>query len=232
MKQPKVLICCPTSDKKSYCDDRYFEQLSKINYPNCDVFICDNSEGMYYFYKLKTLGFDCFHIDCKNKPSSQVLAESHERCRIHAVDGGYDYMLHLESDVFVPCDDIIQRLLIHRFPVVSAIYPTRHGDKRWFLLQQLQDKELVNCVTNLDNGDDILFIDGTLKRIFSNGIGCSLIRRDVFTKIQFTHSNDADFHPDTFFYCELYKQGFKNYVDTSLICQHDNQMWSVLGGLS
>lgn len=236
MKIPKVLVCCPSSIKKSYCDERYFNQLNSLNYPNMDVFICDNSDGMGYFNKIKSNGFHCFHVENKNKPSAQILAESHEQCRVKAVNGGYDYMLHLESDVFVPYNDIIQRLMIHRLPIVSAIYPSRHGDKRWFILQQQQftglEQHGLFVVTNLDNGDDINFIDGSVKKIFSNGIGCSLIRKDVFSKIKFTWKKDSDNHPDTFFYCELYKQGIKNYVDTSLLCEHENQMWSVLGGLA
>lgn len=236
MRLPKILVACPTSSKKSYCDSKYFQQLDTLNYPNLDIFICDNSDSMQYYYNLKKLGYDSFHVENRNKPSAQILAESHEQCRIKAINGGYDYMLHLESDVFVPCNDIIQRLLLHRKQVVSAIYPSRHGEQRWFILQQQQrtglEQQGLFIVTNLDKGDDINFIDGSVKQIFSNGIGCTLIHRSILEKVKFTWQKNSDNHPDTFFYCELYKQGIKNYVDTSLLCKHENAMWSVLGGLA
>ncbi len=233
---PKVLVCCPTSDKKSYCDDRYFSQLHLLSYPNYSVFICDNSSGVGYVNKIKGLGFDAVHINKYGMSSAEMLAVSHERLRMYAIKHNFDYMFHLESDVFVPSVDIIERLLMHRKPIVSAMYASRHGAKRWFLLQQLQETGLEKYghlnVVNLDNGADINFIDGSVKEIFACGLGCSLIHKSVFSKIKFSFQPGSDLHPDTLFYCELYKLGIKNFVDTSLVCEHDNVAWHVLGGLS
>ena len=50
---PKVLVCCPTSDKKEYCDEEYFEQLQSLTYPNYQVFISDNSKNNQYIKKIR-----------------------------------------------------------------------------------------------------------------------------------------------------------------------------------
>ena len=46
------------------------------------------------------------------------MAKSHDECRKKALDGGYDYLLHLESDIFPP-SDVIEQLLSANAKIVG-----------------------------------------------------------------------------------------------------------------
>ena len=46
------------------------------------------------------------------------MAKSHETIRQKALKGNYDYLLHLESDVFPPID-IIERLLEKKKKIIG-----------------------------------------------------------------------------------------------------------------
>ena len=58
------------------------------------------------------------------------------------------------------------------------------------------------------------------------GLGCTLIERKVIEKISFTYYPDLKGHSDIFFANEVWKNGMRVFVDTSVICDHRNVPWS------
>ena len=117
----KVLIASPTADIKDYCFDLWMENVSKFTYENSELFLCDNSNTRDYFFDIKKryehLG-DFFNVsritpsqyEKFNLTYKSILAKSHEKCRLYAIENNFDYLLHLETDVFPPAD-VIERLL-------------------------------------------------------------------------------------------------------------------------
>ena len=228
-KYPKVLLVSVTYDGKDYCFGDFYAQLKKLTYPGLSILFCDNSTDSSYYNKLNNLkgNVTAIRVNPKGKTIAQALAESYKACRQYAIRCNFDYIFLLESDNFLPHLSAIEQLMDHGKPVCSGIYPIGHGKESWFLLQQnvAQAGQDV-IVRDLKNGSDIMFIDGTVKEIFACGTGCTLIRKDIFTRIPFRFTPGQNYFPDTYFYMDLFSMGVKNFCDTSLICQHRNQVWS------
>lgn len=229
---PKILVGCPTSEAKSYCEKEYLSFLQSLTYPFIDILLVVNGTNKDYYNHLKSLGYKCVFVSQKNKVSSQFIAESHEELKIQALIGRYDYLFHLESDVIPTDKNIIEKLMVHNKPIISGLYPIGFGHKSYFFMQKEVDfslKHYHSIVENIDDGADLIAIDGTVKPVFSSGLGCVLIHRSVLEKISFRYEDGKDFHPDTYFYIDLYKNGIQHFVDTSILCNHLNKPWGVLG---
>ena len=159
------------------------------------------------------------------------MAQSHNWCRDHAIRFGFDYMLHLECDVFPPVD-IIERLLMHRKDVVAAMYANFENHLRRIIVmvkEPTDTEHFVNTFYATDVNLETTYLDGTLKPVFHAGLGCCLISRKVLEKIPFRQELQADYHPDTNFAVDCYKKGFQFYLDTSIFCEHRNQNWGKYG---
>src|SRR6185295_17527389 len=101
-KYPSVLICSPQHESKRYCWDDWKENVTSFTYPNFDVLLVDNSPDNSFRKEIADEKAYVIHIKPKSKSLIHILAESHEQCRQFAIARGYDYMLHLETDVFPP----------------------------------------------------------------------------------------------------------------------------------
>lgn len=223
---PKVLVACPTADVKEYCFPEWLATILNLTYSEYDIYICDNSENRDFYQKYKHL-FKGKVIFERVTPSHfksfrHALAKSHNKCREYAIDNGYDYLLHLESDVFPPLD-VIERLLDHNKRLVGGLYHIDLGEQSKLMVQQLEDSGFAHRETyNLDEAD-ISFVDGTVKRVFSCGLGCVLIHRKILEKVPFRYVDGAAVHPDSFFYGDLDQAKIKVFVDTSVYCRHENK---------
>ncbi len=233
---PKVLVCAPTSDKKSYCDQDYFSMIKNLSYPNYEILICDNSATTDYFNKIKNkFKVPVVRVNPAGKTSAQFITESYQRLMVEACRKECHFVMIIESDVFVPSPDIIERLLKCDLPIVSAIYPIGHGKDCHFLLQKLETEIITNDfvhIEHLKDGLDLVFIDGTIKEIFASGLGCVLIRADIFTQIPFRWIPGVNHWNDTIFYTDLFSKGVKHHVHTGIMCKHRNMEWDQQQALS
>ena len=228
LKKFKVLVGCPHSDLKNYAIDDYLAMLTGLTYDRkyFDVLIVDNSKENKNTKNIRKRGFDCVHVKPKLKSNQAYIAESQEMLRLMALKGNYDYLLFIESDIRVPFD-IVQRLLSHQKQVVSAPYFINHGHDSHLMLQQLEDSgDTLRHTLNMDNGFDILQVDGKLKQVYACGFGCILIHKTVLEKIKFRWEQGADTHSDSIFAADLNYMGIPMFLDTSLLCEHLNSSWS------
>lgn len=227
-KMSKVLVGTPHADVKNYCFDNYVKNVKSLTYPNYDILVVDNSKDNKNTKKFKKAGIPAVHIKRRNKSSREVMAQSHEYLRKAALDGGYDFLLHYESDLSSPIN-IIETLLSHQLPVVSAAYLINHGHKSHLMAQEIEEDAPGERKTiSLDEGSDIHIIDGNLHEGFAFGLGMCLIHKDVLKQIEFRYEEGVDAHPDTFFANDLAQLKIKQYVDTSVLCKHDNRDWSFI----
>lgn len=229
----KILIASPTANIKDYCFNEWMENVLKFTYPNSELFLCDNSETRDYYIDIKKryehlgdwfnvgrvtpLQFEQFNLTYKS-----VLAKSHDRCRMYALENDFDYLLHLETDIFPPTD-VIERLLDAKQKVVGAMYHIELGERSTLMIQQIEDfgneyRETFNL-----GEADIDFVDGDVKRVFSCGLGCVLIHRSVLSQVGFRYEEGSPVHPDSFYYADLDAKQIPVFVDTSIYCRHDNQ---------
>lgn len=223
----KILIACPTANIKDYCLNDWMENISKFDYPNLDILLVDNSEFRDYYIELKNRfgnlpNFKVERVTPQQYPDFKyALAQSHDVCRKRALEGGYDYLLHLESDIFPP-SDVIKRLLDSKKKVVGAMYHIELGERSTLMIQKLEDFGEVHRETYNLEETDLFFVDGEVKRVFSCGLGCVLIHKSVLNQVDFRTEKDTPVHPDSFFYADLDSKGIHAFVDTSLYCEHRN----------
>jgi hypothetical protein len=226
----KVLISSPTADLKDYCFDKWMANVSKFTYPNCSVLLCDNSLTREYYIDIKKryehLG-DFFNVSritpsqYNNLTFKSILAKSHDKCRLYALENDFDYLLHLETDIFPPIN-VIERLLSANKKVVGALYHIELGERSKLMIQQIEDfgNDLRESY-NLDEMD-LEFVDGNVKKVFSCGLGCVLIHKSVLSEVAFRYEEGSPVHPDSFYFADLDSKRIPVYVDTSIYCEHDN----------
>lgn len=222
----KVLVACPTADIKAYCFDDWVNNVKHLTYPNYDIYMCDNSDTREFYAESKEKYGDIITFEristTHAKSTPQAMAKSHEKCREYALKGGYDFLLHLESDVFPPLD-VIERLMAHNAKVVGALYHIEVGDESKLMIQQIENFGEAHRETyNLDE-TDLDFVDGEVKRVHSCGLGCTLIHRSILERFPFRYEEGAPVHPDSFFFADLDMYRENVFVDTSILCEHENR---------
>ena len=143
-------------------------------------------------------------------------------CR-QALDGGFEYVFFLDSDIITPRDAIL-RLMAHKLPIVSGLYCRRsppHGIP--VMIRQgvwVQD-----------------YVPGSLVEVDVVGAGCLLIHRSVLealppsrpgspwfdwrVNMQGMGLSQEECQSEDFMFCRNAKKiGIKTFVDTSIVCKH------------
>lgn len=240
----KVLIAAPTARFKNYCFEDWLENCLNFKYPNFDIRLFDNTvdDRNEYTHKCNQYYLQKYGDDEKfrqiqslnNKQKATLkevkerMAIGHDDCRKYALNHGYDYLLHLETDVF-PEADVIERLITTNKKVVGALFYRDQGIYRRLMLQRRMFRSPHNIVAkNFERQDDLCFVDGTVKKIASVGLGCVLIHSSVLKQIEFRYDPRQDVYPDSLFSQDCFERGISIHVDTSLICEHRNQEWEFL----
>lgn len=156
-------------------------------------------------------------------------ATARNRIADTAIEGGYDAVLMVDSDMTLP-KDALTRLLALGVNVASGWYLRRSVDTRQTNAFKLFDphggryygypRESSYNADELSGMDEIVVVHGT-------GMGCCLIRTDVFSKVPypwFDWVNYADRHgmlsEDLYFCSALGKADIPIHVDPHVACGH------------
>ncbi len=229
---PKVLIGTITFDGKGYVLDRFIERVKELTYPNSDFVMIDNSEGDGYFNKIKSKGVKVIKGN-HYEDTRQTISESRNKLVDLMLEGGYDFLFHLEQDV-IPRKDIIEELIQWDKEVVGGWYYINQGRvlKRpciftgWVPLggKGSNDYHLALQPHSYDS-----LAKERLMKIYLGSLGITLIRRDVFEKrkIRFWWNKKFHWHDDTGFYHDCDIKGIGVYIDTDLLCPHFQSSWAV-----
>jgi hypothetical protein len=239
MSLPKVLVSAPTANVKNYCFHAWIENVMNFTYPNFEVRLFDNSidngkNAQYLNAEYKKLFNDNKFTATHSKTDHinsviERMCVSHNLCRENTLNGGFEYLLHLETDVF-PESDIIESLIYHNKEMIGAVYDRDNGKYRTSMLQKhIWSSPLNVTAFNFETGEELFAIDGTVKPYASIGLGCALIHRSVLQKIPFRFIKNQNGHPDKYFSEDCFRNNIKIYADTSKYCRHDNQAWGVYG---
>ena len=241
MNYPKILVCCPTAKVKNYTWEKWIESVMAFSWPNFQIYMVDNTmdggKNAAYLneYFLKYYGdipgkFLAVHSGTDNiKSVIKRLEISHNMCAMHAKKNKYTHIFHLESDIIAD-HDTLERLFFNRKQVTGALYYRDSGIYRKIMCQRHQFLSPEFVITeNYTPEEDINFIDGTLKPVAHIGLGAILIHTSTFDKINFRSIPGQDIHPDTYFAEDCYKHKIKIWVDTSLLCTHNDQPWGIFG---
>lgn len=241
-KQPKVLICTPTSAYKDYCLPEWSEAIKKLTYP-ADIIIVDNSKNKNHRLEFTKHDFGRKTWIVTAPPIKEDTDLRYTMCRCNnfalnfAIENGYEYMMSIESDVFPPCDDAIETLLEHDKDVCGFAYFIGEYHRSIPIIQSRFTFDDGRCADYIgkDSFERFFDFDGTLREVPNLGLGFVLINlKNVFSKIPnfrisekefYSQGNDSRIHADTFFYTDLARIGIKTWCDTRYICDHHNNNW-------
>jgi hypothetical protein len=228
---PKILLACPISSHKDYIINEWAKHVRALvkNYPGtCDVLLCDNSNSPTHAKKVeRETGLRCDYVHTQLKNNYDAISFSRNYLRGFFLEHNYDYWLSLECDLFPPICTIFY-LLSFKKKMVGFPYFIGEGEASPLMVQQFEEFGETREAQNMPMEQSCLFIDGTLKQVFSIGLGCMMMSREVVEKIPFRTNPDVRIHDDSFFAEDCQNMGIKIYCDTSVIPIHINQAWNRL----
>ena len=226
VKAPKILIAAPQSDVKNYCFVDWLMNLKKFSYPQdrIELYLADNSDTKLNVIRLTEVGITAKYIPKNGRGIIETMVECHQSCIDYAIENDFDYVLHLETDVFPP-HDVLSKLLVEDKPIACGLYYIFDGAYREPMIRIVEDDNdgYFNATGIRDTQTN--YIDGNMLEIFSAGLGCALIRKDVFSKIKFRFEEGENQLPDSWFALDMKKQNIPIHVHTGLICEHRNGSW-------
>ena len=219
-----MLIASPIYEHKYYCIQDYINNLKELSYTNKDILLVDNSLDPTAHTVLKELNPD---IEIIYSPFGETTRKSqcdaYNVIRKRFLDGGYDYLMVIESDL-IPPEDIIQSLMANDKDICGAVYFI-------FGIEGADGEQScgVPCITTGKfpwNGTHFREsfmaysdLNGELRQTNGGcGLGCTLIKRKVIETV-------GDFrwdkcHADTYFHRDAHRHGFETWVDTRFIIPH------------
>ena len=226
MKVPKVLIFTPIYREKDYCLLEFVKRARQINYPNFKQIYIDNSVGTSYTDRLKKLGLEAYHIERGNN-TREALARAQQFARKIAIEEDYDYLFSLESDIMVE-PDILTRLMKHGKPVITALYHIGNKPVRIPCITVPYFEETIQAwgtkLLPKEEWDD--YYHKGVKQVQAGGFGTCLIHKDIFKKFPFTYDPRFKAHSDVYFFNACFNNRIPVYVDTDIVCPHENSDWS------
>jgi len=224
---PKILVATPTYEGKNYCLPQFIDNVANFTYPKSryDFMIFDNSSSPKNAeYINKEFGVKCHWKDYAGMTILEKLAQTHEAIRLHAINNHYDYLLHLESDVFPP-EDVLEQLLWTKKDIVGVPYQLYGGGQRRVVTEgfSMRETETKEFAGSLHIGFvHHWYFDGKVQRCFTNGVGCTLMKVSTIKNIPFRFVEGDDAAPDTWFVRDLAYNGIHYYVHTGLLAFHWN----------
>ena len=236
---PRILIGVTTYEGKDYIFDRAMKHIAALDYPRFNVVVVDNSPTLNYFAKLKRRGYrDIYHIS-RGANSREALTNSQNKIRGIFLEGNYDYLLMIESDLLVP-RDTIKRLLSWDKPLVGSVYNIgRQGQfipciflddvkKQGFKgTRPLGVKEIDGKKTYIKS-EIVEFLNrGGIQKCHGCGLGCTLIKREVIEDVGAFWCDErmTDKHSDVYFYLDCSRKNIPVYVDTTILVPHYPSAW-------
>jgi hypothetical protein len=136
------------------------------------------------------------------------------------VKGDYDYLFAVDADISFP-PDTLKRLLSHDKDMVSGIYIQRIPGKHCIEIMKRNNTGGVSHIPWEEiRGKGLVKVD-------SAGFGCVLIKREVFTSIEYPHfvyksalDHNHTISEDIYFFLKAAAAGKEIWADTSLLCGH------------
>ena len=233
MKNPKILLSCPTYDGKAYCLDYWAETVKKLQkITPCDVLLVDNSKGGNYAKKIRRYGFKVIRSKHYEKPIKSI-GESKKKLNAYLIKNNYDFHFSLEQDLF-PDSDMLKRLLKdfdkikEDEAVIAAPYyysPLKEPKEIPFRTLGyiscvakglVYSKRYKRRVQNIMLSKELEKKKGLIK-VFAVGFGCCLIPVSLIKKIKVKYSENNFKPDDAFFYQDCERLGIPIYADIDLV---------------
>ena len=225
-KAPKILIAAPQADVKNYCFVDWLLNVKRFSYPQdrIEIFLADNSDTEDNTIRLNEIGVTAKYIPKNGRGIIETMAECHQACVDYAIENNFDYLLHLETDIF-PKHDILEKLITMNKPIACGLYHIFDGAYREPMLRMIEKDNQGYVRAYGINTAQGNYLDGKPLDVFSGALGCALIRKDVLPKVKFRAVEGEMQHPDTWFANDMKNQNIPVTVHTGAFCEHKNKSW-------
>lgn len=219
MIKPSVLVCAPTSDKKHYCKNEWLQKMQQLSYPNYDIMVVDNSKDEeYYKEEFLDKGITARRVIPEGNVIEYITA-SQNVILDYFKEHNYDYMFMCESDVFPP-DNVIEFLMHYNKPVITLPYAINYRECPSVCWQMMEDTYAHRQTLLMDDVLTVAKWQGGAQEVFSCGIGCTLIHKDVFQYVKQFRSDavagetkkESTVFSDTYFYRDLQRENIPAYM--------------------
>lgn len=172
-----------------------------------------------------------FQEDNPGQDGKQNHLNQFQRGRKTFLDGTYDAMLVVESDIIVP-EDALFKLVELGADVNYGVYRFRANNlvNVFIRYDESGEPKPVNVGESLSVRPELL--KEAVKEIripcSGGGLGCVLIRRKVLEKVDFRMERSNGAHADTFFTRDVFRAGFTMKADMSVVCGHKDENGKIL----
>jgi len=236
MKNSSVIVATCTYEGKHYAFKKWWDSIQKLTYPINQVLIVDNTkDNGNYARKLRRLtkGKAVVKRAPRLANSRQTLSYSQNVIRQYVIDNNYDYWMSIESDLEVP-PNTVEMLMRWEKPIVGGLYEIGFENKAGrrycvFLVDKKETGLNGTRIVTPEEHEQLMDQKGLVK-IHGCGIGCTLIRRDIVKNYPFwTDERFDNKHSDVYFYMDLENNKVPVFVDTNVVCEHNNSDWSLIG---
>jgi hypothetical protein len=161
----KILLATTTFDGKKYCLDKWIDAVRKIDYPDIDILMVDNSDGLEYTEYLKSKEINAIHLEVKGGDETKIN-QTNKFISEYFLKGDWDRWFNLESDVLVPPEIIKTMLLFDKnTDWIGVSYRRRNLSRFWFK-------------------------DHVMYKYFASEWGCSMFSRKIIQETDFLHIPD------------------------------------------
>lgn len=151
----------------------------------------------------------------------QNIADKYNQGRDIALNGDYDAMLTVESDMIIP-PLALERLTRIETDVAYGLYVSRHGHHNWLCATELTEKYALFISEDLEYCNEVF---GSVVESEGVGMGCTLIWRHVLERVPFRYDARGKGNwrgQDYFFALDLDKALFEQKHDLGVVCGHIN----------
>ena len=185
----KILVAVPTFE--TICPETF----------KCIYDLHDGGHEVHFDF---VKGYDC-------AKARNVIVEK-------TLEGGYDYVLMIDSDTLVP-EDTIERFLDSPVDICFGVCPKKNTTEKKTNVFKLGAPNFSDAYT---------YDELTTKRIEAKGVGaaCAFIHSSVFKRLEYPWFNYVSYDNKTFlsedlFFCDkARKKGYIIWADTRVRCGH------------
>lgn len=145
------------------------------------------------------------------------VAEARNWLVKQAIEQKFDYILFIDSDIVLPDEDTIEKLIAHNLPIVGGWYIKKvPGQRIPEVFVPNKDGNLVNATEMSEN---------QLMKVGALGFGCVLINTGILRVMEYPYftyemTKDNICSEDIIFCQKLTAKGIDIFVDTSIYCGH------------
>lgn len=135
------------------------------------------------------------------------------------ISGGYDKIFMIDSDIVIP-SDALENLLYPQAPIVLGCYKHKYNGSDDYILYRIGQHD------HKDRIGASYFEDDYRKPVKSGGLGCALIDRSVFERIEYPwfdyilYKNGNVLSEDLDFCDKASRSGYVIFADARVVCGH------------